>query len=109
MSQTITLAIDVEADAARTFEILSTTEGQRAFWTEDCDVSPDRARFGFQAAPVDLETDVTLEDGASAEYLSSLVLNPSALVGCRRTSRRCDLSRRARGDGSARGGRGSRR
>jgi hypothetical protein len=63
VSQTITLAIDVEADAARTFEILSTTEGQRAFWTEDCDVSPDRARFGFQAAPVDLETDVTLENG----------------------------------------------
>jgi hypothetical protein len=57
------LAVDVEADAARVTEILSTTEGQRSFWTADCDVSADRARFGFAAAPVDLECDVTVETG----------------------------------------------
>ncbi len=63
MDRSITLAVDVEADAARVSEILSTTEGQRAFWTANCDVSGDRARFGFAAAPVDLETDVTVEPG----------------------------------------------
>jgi hypothetical protein len=61
MSQSIALAVDVQADAARVFEILSTTEGQRAFWTADCDVDADKARFGFQAAPVDLNTSVTAE------------------------------------------------
>ena len=61
MSRTITLAVDVPADADRAFQVLSTTEGQRAFWTADCDVSADRARFGFVEAPVDLETTVTTE------------------------------------------------
>jgi uncharacterized protein YndB with AHSA1/START domain len=63
MDRSITLAVDVEADPARVFEILSTTEGQRAFWTADCEVSADRARFGFAQAPVDLEVDVTAEHG----------------------------------------------
>ncbi len=61
MSNTITLAVDVEADAARVFEVLSTAEGQRAFWTADCDISPTGARFGFPAAPIDLITTVTSE------------------------------------------------
>ena len=47
MSGSITLAADVEASPAHIFEILSTTEGHRGFWTEDCEVSTDRARFGF--------------------------------------------------------------
>ena len=63
MSRSITLAVDIGADPARIVEILSTTEGQRGFWTADCDVSADRARFGFAAAPVDLETEVTTEPG----------------------------------------------
>jgi hypothetical protein len=63
MSRSITLAVDIDADPARIIEILSTTEGQRGFWTADCDVSADHARFGFAAAPVDLETDVTTEPG----------------------------------------------
>jgi len=62
MSRT-TLAADVAADADRVFEILSTTEGQRGFWTANCDVSADRARFGFAQAPVDLEVYVTIELG----------------------------------------------
>lgn len=62
MSRT-TLAVDVAADADRIFEILSTTEGQRGFWTANCDVSADRARFGFAQAPVDLEVAVTVEPG----------------------------------------------
>jgi hypothetical protein len=59
MSQTIALAVDVPVDPARVYEILSTTEGQRGFWTANCDVSPDHARFGFVQAPVDLLVDVT--------------------------------------------------
>lgn len=53
MDPYIALAVDVDGDADRVFEILSTTDGQRAFWTADCDVSADSARFGFDAAPVD--------------------------------------------------------
>lgn len=63
MTRSITLGLDVAGDAARVFEVLSTTEGQRAFWTADCDVSAGRARFGFPVAPVDLEADVTTEPG----------------------------------------------
>jgi hypothetical protein len=63
MTRSITLAVDVPADLARVFETLSTTEGQRAFWTADCDVSADRARFGFPQTPVDLEVTVTREPG----------------------------------------------
>jgi hypothetical protein len=63
MSRAITLAVDVDADPTRVSDILSSTDGQRAFWTADCDVSADRARFGFAQAPVDLETEVTTEAG----------------------------------------------
>jgi hypothetical protein len=62
MSRT-TLAVDVAADSDRVFEVLSTTEGQRGFWTANCDVSADRARFGFAQAPVDLEVAVSAEPG----------------------------------------------
>ena len=61
MDRSIILAADVEADRARVFEVLSTTKGQRGFWTADCDVSGDRARFGFPQAPVDLLADVITE------------------------------------------------
>ena len=50
MDRSIILATDVDADRARVFEILSTTEGQRGFWTADCEVSGGRARFGFPQA-----------------------------------------------------------
>ena len=63
MDRSITLAADVDADRAHVFEALSTTQGQRGFWTADCDVSAGRARFGFPQAPVDLLTDVTTEPG----------------------------------------------
>ena len=63
MDRSIILAADVEADRARVFEVLSTTQGQRGFWTADCDVSRDRARFGFPQAPVDLLADVITEPG----------------------------------------------
>jgi uncharacterized protein YndB with AHSA1/START domain len=72
MSQSITLAVNVDAEPGRVFEILSTNEGQRAFWTADCDVSADRARFGFPHTTVDVEVDV--------------ITQPSKLVRMRVTS-----------------------
>jgi uncharacterized protein YndB with AHSA1/START domain len=63
MDRSITLALDVAADASTVFRALSTTAGQRAFWTADCDVQADRARFGFAAAPVDLQVAVSTEPG----------------------------------------------
>lgn len=61
MTRSITLAVDVNADPAHIFEIVSTTDGQRSFWTADCDVSTEEARFGFAQAPVDLIVTVTAE------------------------------------------------
>jgi hypothetical protein len=58
MTQRISLAVDIDAPASKIFDAVSTTAGQRAFWTTDCDVSADRARFGFPEAPMDLEVDV---------------------------------------------------
>jgi len=63
MNRSITLAVDVDADPTTVSEILSSTEGQRAFWTADCELSADRARFGFAQAPVDLVADVSTEPG----------------------------------------------
>lgn len=61
MDRSIALAADVGADPAHVFQILATSEGQRGFWTADCDVYADHARFGFPQAPVDLITDVMTE------------------------------------------------
>jgi uncharacterized protein YndB with AHSA1/START domain len=63
MGRSITLAVDVDADPSRVFDIVTTTDGQRAFWTEDCDVAADHARFGFPSTPIDLEVEVTAEAG----------------------------------------------
>ena len=64
MDRSIALATDVQADIEDVFEAVSTTAGQRSFWTADCDVSAERARFGFPQAPVDLEVDVTAQPGS---------------------------------------------
>jgi hypothetical protein len=61
VDRSITLAADVDADRSRVFEVLSTAQGQRGFWTADCDIADGRARFGFPEAPVDLVADVTTE------------------------------------------------
>jgi hypothetical protein len=63
MDRSITLAADVEAEPGRVFEVLSTTRGQRGFWTADCELSAGHARFGFPQAPADLLADVTTEPG----------------------------------------------
>lgn len=47
MNRSMTLAADVDKDPARVFDILSTTQGQRACWTADCELSAGHARFAF--------------------------------------------------------------
>ncbi len=47
MSKSIVLALDVAASPARVYDILTTSEGQSAFWTGDCDVDASHARFDF--------------------------------------------------------------
>jgi uncharacterized protein YndB with AHSA1/START domain len=63
MPGAITLAVDVPVAPSRVFEILTSTEGQRATWTADCEVSGGSARFGFPGAPVDLVAEVATEEG----------------------------------------------
>jgi uncharacterized protein YndB with AHSA1/START domain len=53
----ILLAVDIDADATRLYDVLTTKAGQAAFWTSDLDIEPlvgSIARFGFPEAPVDL-------------------------------------------------------
>jgi len=42
-TRSISLALDVAADAATVFRAVSTTAGQRGFWTADCEVEASRA------------------------------------------------------------------
>jgi uncharacterized protein YndB with AHSA1/START domain len=63
MDGSITLATEVPAEPARVFEILTSSEGQRATWTGDCEVTDRHARFGFPGAPVDLRADVVTDPG----------------------------------------------
>jgi len=53
MDRSIILATDIEADRARVFEILSTTQGQRGFWTADCEVLFRHYGFGEGYAEID--------------------------------------------------------
>ncbi len=64
----IVLAIDVDADADRVSEILTTTEGMAAVWTSDGRVGEGSARFGFPEAPVDLECSVEAEPGKRVRF-----------------------------------------
>ena len=64
MSRTITLAVDVDADPTRVFEILSTTEGQRGVLDRGLRrVRTTAPGSGSPQAPVDLLVDVTTEPG----------------------------------------------
>jgi uncharacterized protein YndB with AHSA1/START domain len=63
MDRSITLATDVNADPNRVFEILTSTEGQRGFWTADCEVTGDQARFVFPGVPIGLRAALTTEPG----------------------------------------------
>ena len=60
MDYRIALAANVEGSTHQVFDILRTTEGQRAFWTTTVIWTHDRGRFGFLQAPVDLDVTVSL-------------------------------------------------
>ena len=61
MDKSIALAVQVPADPDRLFAILTSTEGQRATWTDECEVDADHARFGFPGTSTQLEVAVTTE------------------------------------------------
>jgi hypothetical protein len=60
MDYRVALAASVPGDRAKVYEVLRSTEGQRAFWTTDCELDEHHGRFGFAQAPVDLNVAVTL-------------------------------------------------
>jgi len=60
MEYRIALATTVEAPPRKVFDVLRTTEGQKSFWTSDCELTDARGRFSFLEAPVDLEVDISL-------------------------------------------------
>ena len=60
MGLRIALATAVDADSSKVYDVLRTTEGQKAFWTSDCDLDDHHGRFGFVEAPVDLNVAISL-------------------------------------------------
>ena len=67
MSRDILLGVEIDADAGKIYEALTTKEGLSSFWTSDSIAEPEvgsEARFGFAGAPVPLRMRVdTLEPG----------------------------------------------
>lgn len=65
MARSIVLAVETKADPTAVHRALSTAEGLASFWTPSVDGSPDigeTLRFGFEAAPVDLEMEVVSDE-----------------------------------------------
>jgi hypothetical protein len=60
MGLRIALATTVDADPSKVYDVVRTTEGQKAFWTSDCDLDDHHGRFGFAEASVDLNVAISL-------------------------------------------------
>jgi hypothetical protein len=60
MEYRIALATTAEGSRRKVFDVLRTTEGQKAFWTTDCELTDVHGRFSFLEAPVDLEVTISL-------------------------------------------------
>jgi hypothetical protein len=60
MGMRIALATTVPASRATVYDVLRTTEGQKAFWTADCELDDHHGRFSFVEAPVDLIVSISL-------------------------------------------------
>jgi uncharacterized protein YndB with AHSA1/START domain len=60
MEYRIALATTAEGSRRKVFDVLRTTEGQKAFWTTDCELTDVDGRFSFLQSPVDLEVTVSL-------------------------------------------------
>jgi|SRR5664280_2968162 len=60
MEYRIALATTAEGSRRKVFDVLRTTEGHKAFWTTDCELTDVHGRFSFLQAPVDLEVTISL-------------------------------------------------
>jgi hypothetical protein len=60
MEYRIALATTVEGSPRMVYDVVRTTEGQKAFWTSDCQLTDADGRFSFVEAPVDLHLTVSL-------------------------------------------------
>jgi len=60
MGLRIALATTVEASPSEVYDVLRSTQGQKGFWTSDCDLDDRHGRFGFVEAPVDLNVAISL-------------------------------------------------
>jgi hypothetical protein len=58
MERRIALAATVSAPRTAVFEAIRSSEGQRSFWTSDCELTDTTGRFGFAQAPVDLNVTI---------------------------------------------------
>ncbi|HEY5438945.1 MAG TPA: SRPBCC domain-containing protein [Acidimicrobiales bacterium] len=58
MGLRIALGATVKAPRETVYEALRTSEGQRSFWTSDCELTDPTGRFGFAQAPVDLHVTI---------------------------------------------------
>ena len=56
----IALATTVSASRSKVYDVLRSTEGQKAFWTTDCELDDYHGRFSFAEAPVDLIVSISL-------------------------------------------------
>jgi hypothetical protein len=56
----VALAANVKGRPSEVYDILRTTEGQKGFWTSDCELDEDHGRFSFVEAPVDLNVSISL-------------------------------------------------
>src|SRR3984957_13453189 len=60
MELRIALATNVNASRSKVYDVLRTTEGQKAFWTSGCELDDLHGRFSFLEAPVDLDVSIAL-------------------------------------------------
>jgi hypothetical protein len=60
MELRIALATSVGVSRSQVYEVLRSTEGQKGFWTSDCELDERHGRFSFAEAPVDLNVTISL-------------------------------------------------
>jgi hypothetical protein len=60
MELRIALASTVGASPSVVYDLLRSTQGQKGFWTSDCELDDQHGRFSFLEAPVDLNVSVSL-------------------------------------------------
>ena len=56
----IALAMSAGASRSQAYDVLRSTDGQKGFWTSDCELDERHGRFSFVEAPVDLNVAISL-------------------------------------------------